>query len=66
MPCRKCDGCKDNSHHWLPACCDEYDYECKHCDAIGNECRECWGDGCDECDHEGVVWIAGGHAKEEK
>lgn len=64
--CQRCDGCRDNSHHWLPACEQDYDYDCKHCDALGKQCPECFGDGCDECDHEGVILVAGGQKETDR
>ena len=82
--CRRCSDCDGYSHHWLynGAFGDEREenneaaYVCKHCNALGDECGECRGDGCDpnpsdrdkcgdpdpcpECDGEGVVLVAGG------
>lgn len=64
MECRRCDECRGMSHHWMPdphpvSYDDErvWDYVCKHCDVVGEECEACWGDGCEECGHEGVVPI---------
>lgn len=60
--CRKCEVCKESSHHWMPVAGDEFDFECKHCDAEGFECGDCYegdaGDGtdCINCDGEGVLF----------
>lgn len=75
--CRRCSDCINCSHHWIYSPPSEDmnapDHECKHCNAIGDTCRECWGDGCDpavvsandfedcpECGGEGVILVAGG------
>ena len=75
--CRRCSECIDSDHHWLPNGAfgddsqenNECIYVCKHCNAIGDECGECDGDGCDpysddelcaECGGEGIVYVAGG------
>ncbi len=55
MGCRRCSDCRDSRHHWLPVCQPQHDYDCKHCDAIGRECPECCGEGCDNCKGEGVL-----------
>lgn len=53
--CRRCSDCPESSHHWLPVCQPQHDYGCKHCDAIGKECPECFGEGCRNCGGEGVL-----------
>ena len=77
MSCRKCSECKRLSHHWIEneelgdeesELCD-YTHTCQHCDAVGNECVACDGDGqdrasslgddmmpCGECNGEGVIF----------
>lgn len=62
------------THHWMP-CADfgnddaweersKNEYGCKHCEATGRECGQCFGDGiepgtedepCGVCDGEGVL-----------
>jgi hypothetical protein len=52
--CRRCSECDGYSHHWLPngSFGDEREenneaaFECKHCNALGDECPDCLGDGC--------------------
>jgi hypothetical protein len=78
MTCRRCSECEGQDHHWL----DNQDfgndpdeaedptgnqYVCKHCEAVGNECNECEGEGeimddeachgseCPVCDGRGIV-----------
>lgn len=79
--CRRCSECEHYSHHWMwsPQGSEDDmmpDYCCKHCNAIGDECGECHGDGCDpnpkpsersgdpdpcpECGGEGVILVGGG------
>ena len=71
--CRRCGDCEGYSHHWMHngEIEDENDPEfvCKHCDAVGDECSACFGDGCDSsadmelcdvCQGEGVIYIRGG------
>lgn len=78
--CRRCSECEHYSHHWMYAPSSDEDnnadHECKHCNALGDTCGECMGDGCatsqrnddrigdpdpcPECDGEGVVLVAGG------
>lgn len=77
--CRRCTECEGYSHHWIPNMAfgddgeenNQAAYECKHCNALGDECRECYGDGCNQwdddhdsvcggCDGEGVIHVAGG------
>jgi len=49
MDCRRCYECQGSEHHWM----DNYDAEgpkdathaCKHCDALGDECETCLGEG---------------------
>lgn len=72
--CRRCSECRDSEHHWMPnpdfgddwyedAEHPEAEYICKHCDALGEECRECEGHGsphgsedeCEQCWGEGIV-----------
>lgn len=53
MMCKRCSDCRGMSHHWMPNYYfDDEDFEdnstthcCKHCDAVGNECHECCGEG---------------------
>lgn len=75
--CRRCSECQGCSHHWLPNSdfCNadapeelsQYEYVCKHCDAVGDACGCCGGSGeeyfndddtdiiCGACDGEGVI-----------
>jgi len=77
--CRRCSECPTNSHHWIdnPSfgdCEDDGDmgpsHLCKHCDAVGDQCELCGGDGipfdeegeqttghecCQDCNGEGVI-----------
>ena len=55
MACRRCSECKGATHHWIA---NGYFYDCKHCEAKGDECETCGGEGCDDCHHEGVVEVA--------
>lgn len=46
--CRRCSECEHSSHHWIyngGGELDQPDYHCKHCNAIGDTCRGCYGDG---------------------
>jgi hypothetical protein len=72
VECRRCSDCQSYSHHWLdnpdfgndPADA-EYptgnQYICKHCDAVGDECKICDGSGecagldCRTCKSEGIM-----------
>lgn len=73
MKCRRCSVCRNSSHHWLPNTAfgdlneenNEVEYVCKHCDAIGDECVNCFAEGCDDCDGEGVILISGGKPTDE-
>jgi DnaJ-class molecular chaperone len=64
------------SHHWIENTDfgdpgerienNSTTHVCKHCDAMGDVCYECDGEGetedsepCPECDGEGVVFVAG-------
>jgi hypothetical protein len=63
-----CDG---YSHHWLdnsdfgvdedpdfpPENRIDATHVCKHCNAVGNECESCDGEGCPKCDGEGVIEV---------
>lgn len=51
--CRRCSECENYSHHWIPEPPTEggADFGCKHCNAVGDECQECYGDGIDPNDH---------------
>ena len=73
--CRRCAECSQSEHHWLdnddfgnldnpenPASVNA-EYVCKHCDALGNECGACSGEGgydvdgddeCGMCDGTGI------------
>ena len=57
MVCRRCTVCEDMPHHWLPdpdmSEPPRYDHICKHCDAVGQSCDLCEGDGIDSDDEEG-------------
>lgn len=68
MKCRRCDGCQNRTHHWIPnsdfgndsAEADHnpnVEYLCKHCEQEGYECPQCDGYGCDRCNHEGVLEV---------
>lgn len=56
--CRVCSECQGYSHHWIEHCREAewgmYTHVCKHCDMTGMECEDCDGDGCVNCDNEGV------------
>lgn len=78
--CRRCSECEGMSHHWIENTSfgDDEEIEennstthlCKHCDAMGDECDLCYGEGldpdsmddvvCPECNGEGVILKAGG------
>lgn len=49
VPCRRCSDCRGAEHHWIDnsECYGPEDpsHECKHCDAFGNECEACAGEG---------------------
>ena len=52
MACRRCSECKGDVHHWLESVygdepIDEFSpsHICKHCDAVGDQCETCEGDG---------------------
>lgn len=60
--CRRCSECDGMSHHWIPDPMDpsdpDYlpgDYACKHCEQRGDCCDECSEEGCESCNHEGVI-----------
>ena len=62
--CPKCEVCNGSSHHWVENATGDHNhpaYACKHCDALGDECKTCWGCdrpddcACPDCDGEGVV-----------
>jgi hypothetical protein len=69
--CRRCSECQDSEHHWIDndECSGEDDpaHACKHCDALGDECEMCDGEGgrtsedgeqlalCPACKGHGVV-----------
>jgi hypothetical protein len=69
--CRRCSECDGATHHWIDndEAYGEEDpsHACKHCDATGDECETCGGDGerispdghnlglCLACDGYGVV-----------
>ena len=63
--CRRCVECAGMTHHWISndECegPDDPEFVCKHCDAIGETCRACCGDGgledetCQACGGEGVI-----------
>ena len=68
--CRRCSECPDGPHHWIDAEVSDADdptHDCKHCDAVGEECGDCEGDGeaeggkgmCPTCDGHGVVLVEG-------
>ena len=47
--CRRCSECTGADHHWMDnsECMGPEDpmYCCKHCDAFGDECETCDGEG---------------------
>ena len=49
MTCRRCSECAGQLHHWLDndECYGPRDatHACKHCDALGDECETCGGEG---------------------
>lgn len=49
MTCRRCSDCPDADHHWIDnsECYGPEDPQfcCKHCDALGDECETCDGEG---------------------
>lgn len=57
--CQTCGECIGSQHHWI----EDFEvgmpgsFGCKHCDARGEECPECFGDGCDKCCGEGIVQL---------
>lgn len=71
--CRRCSECANSSHHWIPnasfgddsaGVTSRFEFICKHCPAVGNECPGCCGTGegesdttdlCTECDGDGVI-----------
>ncbi len=55
--CPRCNVCANSSHHWIeqPDLEFRWEYVCKHCPAVGLECKACHGNGCPACDDEGVV-----------
>lgn len=70
MDCRECGGrgvvlvdCDHNDEWGVDTCwaCisenGKIDSECEYCDGYGKvgTCRNCDGDGCDDCDYNGVV-----------
>lgn len=49
--CRRCSDCQNMSHHWMwnsayTGEIDAAEFCCKHCNALGDTCAECHGDGC--------------------
>lgn len=70
--CRRCTECEGREHHWIdnPDFGNEnrpieqqHSHICKHCEAFGDECVTCYGEGeepgledepCGACDGEGV------------
>lgn len=63
MNCRKCSVCIGASHHWVADPQEDPElpeYGCKHCEARGRECTECYGEGCTACNHEGVILAPAG------
>ena len=56
--CRRCSECVGCEHHWIEDPTPEHDYVCKHCEAKGDMCLECSGDGCEACKEFGVVLCA--------
>lgn len=55
--CRTCSECVGYSHHWIEDPDFHSDYSCKHCPAVGEVCTECLGEGCRDCDREGVMLL---------
>lgn len=52
--CRRCSECPNSSHHWMPETGDDDDgpeWGCKHCNAMGDTCPDCYGDGIDPNDY---------------
>jgi hypothetical protein len=65
MACRRCSDCEGHTHHWLEDLMAEDDpefqpgdYGCKHCPQRGDECGTCGGEGCIDCDFEGVIPVS--------
>jgi len=59
--CRRCSECQGRSHHWGWHACEQWPcgfYWCQHCPATGIECIECGGQGCEQCNGEGVQEVA--------
>lgn len=69
-PCRRCSDCHGAEHHWIDNAdvdLDDATHACKHCDAVGDECETCDGEGgrtsedghalglCPRCKGHGVV-----------
>lgn len=64
MTCKRCSECVGCDHHWLDSVDFEDDgepeYVCKHCPAVGMECRYCEeglsnGKMCGICKGEGIL-----------
>lgn len=62
--CRRCGECVGSDHHWIESCDPDiaHWYECKHCDAVADECPQCGDDGqpidggsCDCCYGSGII-----------
>lgn len=56
--CPTCSVCAGSSHHWIQKASEAMPggwFDCGHCNQKGLECRECEGQGCDDCDGEGVI-----------
>lgn len=75
MRCRSCHECKGYQHHWItnggfgdfsqPPAVRDHSHTCKHCNAMGDECETCGGEGaepdletasCRDCLGEGVIF----------
>jgi len=61
--CPSCSICRGASHHWIldprPNDREHVKYKCAHCPARGTQCTHCHGEGCRECDGEGVILVEG-------
>lgn len=66
MSHKQCSVCEGASHHWLPN--SEIDdpmdptHVCKHCDAKGDECEYCEGDGNNPNGPDGPCPVCNGEA----
>jgi len=58
--CKRCSECEGCEHHWIDADELHYDFDCKHCDAVGMRCQACDGDGDGDADSLTACKACGG------